>query len=235
MGTDAAVPELDKLMRMCDLFGVSLDQLTGREPAPSAPAAVPTAAPVSAPRSHFASQRILGAVLLAVSLLGGVLLYLFAEAAVAILFSLPTLLCGVLCVSLRRHAGYACGWALYLCFDLFVSVLSPISALEYAAPLKVLFFVAMTVATFRSFRNTSVRLTRKRVALLIGGWSAWLLSAGWVVTGLVEATRPILDRNDIAVRPNYGLLMMVSNLLTAPLALLIFFSVRLYRERKRKG
>ena len=29
--TDAAIPDLDKMVRMCDLFGVSLDDLVGRE------------------------------------------------------------------------------------------------------------------------------------------------------------------------------------------------------------
>lgn len=28
--TDAAVPDLDKLMKLCDVFGVSLDEITGR-------------------------------------------------------------------------------------------------------------------------------------------------------------------------------------------------------------
>lgn len=29
--TDAAVPDLDKLMKLCDVFEVSLDEITGRE------------------------------------------------------------------------------------------------------------------------------------------------------------------------------------------------------------
>ena len=48
--TGAAVPDLDKLMKMCDLFGTSLDALAGREsPSPAAPAEAPVTAPAAAP------------------------------------------------------------------------------------------------------------------------------------------------------------------------------------------
>lgn len=100
--TDASVPELDKLVQLAGLFGVTLDGLVGREP-PS-PEAPPAAVTVSRPPARV----IVGAVLLGAGLLW-TLLYLALWRALPLL-GLYLSLCGALCLLIKRRPGLVIGW-----------------------------------------------------------------------------------------------------------------------------
>jgi len=128
--TDASVPELDKLLRLSRLFGVSLDELVtgpaaGEEPAaepevekPAEPASPTEAVPTSAPT--FPPRKIAGLVLLCMAFflfvvfanLGGILTGLF--------LALPALACGLICFFASRRPGLWCAWALYLLVDCYL-------------------------------------------------------------------------------------------------------------------
>lgn len=111
--TDGAVPDLDKLVKMSELFGVTLDELVkGERPEASAPAAMPS--PDRAP------HRRLGLVLLGAFAL---LVVLFAAAGGGLMgafLGLPLLACGVICLTTRRRTGLWCAWALFLMADLYL-------------------------------------------------------------------------------------------------------------------
>ena len=114
--TDASTPELSKLVRLSQVFDVSLDELvTGENAAKTAdpePQVVYTASPQDAEavaetlRGH--RQKIAGIVLLAV---GGVACFLQLG-----LFTLiwPLLLIGLLCLLAKRVTGLGVGWLLWL-------------------------------------------------------------------------------------------------------------------------
>ena len=118
--TDASVPELGKLVRLGQVFGVSLDELIKGEPAveETAAAAAPEPQPVYIPaaqdteamaetlRSH--RQKIAGIVLLAVS---GVACILQIG---LITLIWPLLLIGLLCLTTKRVTGLGVGWLLWL-------------------------------------------------------------------------------------------------------------------------
>ena len=111
--TDGAVPELDKLVKLCELFEVSLDELVqGKPPEPKGSAAEPSSPPeVRIVREKTPVRFIVGGVLLGVGLLGS--LILFAVGGSAGLLPLPIVLCGVICLVFRRNAGLICGWVLF--------------------------------------------------------------------------------------------------------------------------
>ena len=124
--TDGAVPELDKLMKLCDLFGVSLDQLTCRntesgaetdaaaEQAPRTEQTACTEQAVFAQQTLCAEQavpikkklapkNIVGIVFLAVGLSCVILgLTPFALGA-ALLFGLYCVGVGVICLAAKRR------------------------------------------------------------------------------------------------------------------------------------
>ena len=100
--TDASVPELDKLVQLAGLFGVTLDGLVGLEP-PS-PEAPPAAVTVSRPTTRV----IVGAVLLGAGLLW-TLLYLALWRALPLL-GLYLSFCGALCLLIKRRPGLVIGW-----------------------------------------------------------------------------------------------------------------------------
>ena len=107
--TDASVPELDKLTKMCEIFDLTMDQLVrGMEPEPEPPEQKPD--PV---KQGITIRQIVGITLLA---FGGLVLLLVAlltgQVQEAVLLALPLLVLGVPCV-LFQHTPLWYWWVLY--------------------------------------------------------------------------------------------------------------------------
>ena len=99
--TGASVPELDKLVQLAGLFGVTLDELAGLGPPSPEP---PPAVTISRPPARV----IVGAVLLGVGLLW-TLLYLALWRALPLLGRYLSF-CGALCLLIKRRPGLVIGW-----------------------------------------------------------------------------------------------------------------------------
>lgn len=111
--TDTSVPDLDKLVKLCDLFGVSMDELVRGE---TPKAAEPTQPPIiiQEVKSATPGRVIVGAILLAIGILTSILLILFADVLFVLLLGLPLIVCGIICLAVRWHPGLWCGWALWI-------------------------------------------------------------------------------------------------------------------------
>ena len=111
---DASVPDLEKLVKLSAVFGVSLDELVkGEVPDSAAPA---VKAGVTAEELRLHRQRLLGLLLL----LASVLLGARSEGTWGILFAWPLVTCGILCLLCRCPLGLLCAWGAWLAH--FVSV-----------------------------------------------------------------------------------------------------------------
>ena len=194
--TDASVPELEKLVRMADLFGVSLDELVrGKTEAPAKPAdqsepSAPEQANEKArPRNIPLGRLVLGGVLLAVGLLGILLLLLFAGLdglLFGLMFLSPFLLCGMICLNVRRRAGLWCAWAVYIPQQLYWTYATGITwrltfwTMQFTPEmnymrlaigwLMLLAMLGLLIGTSRAFRNAILEPGRKSAALCIGLW-----------------------------------------------------------------
>ena len=117
---NSAVPELDKLIKMAQLFGVTLDELvTGEptiepEPAPSQPI-TEQAAPA---RQGLSPQQLFGIVLL---VFGALCLIVFTVVGIftglwllGLFVGLPFLLCGAICLLCKKNVGLKCAWAVFV-------------------------------------------------------------------------------------------------------------------------
>lgn len=111
---NSAVPELEKLIRMADLFEVSLDELVAKEPKC---AAVPLPEPQivhihqATPGRQIAGIILLvcsGIVFLGAALMGSVFL--------GLLLAFPLLLNGLVCMLCERYPGFVCCWIDYIIF-----------------------------------------------------------------------------------------------------------------------
>ena len=106
--TDASVPELDKLTKLCDLFGMTMDELVRGKKAEAQEEEKP------APALNVQMRKLVG---LALLVMGGILLPLIllmtASFPFALLMTLPLLVCGVLFLGLKKP-GLWCGWFLWL-------------------------------------------------------------------------------------------------------------------------
>jgi len=130
--TDASVPELDKLVKMCDLFGVSLDELVRgvkkEESAeqPELQQEPPVSPEWTEPEVHRIEpvkppHQLAGIILLCTGAVITLLLTLMGSILGGLLYASPFLLCGLICLKCRRHVGLKCAWAVYFCVDLFVA------------------------------------------------------------------------------------------------------------------
>lgn len=106
--TDASIPELNKLVRMSEVFQVSLDELVRGEEteAIGGSTAQDTGRPVD--KTSLATRKIVGFVFLGLSVL------LIVMPGFAGIFSVPLLLCAVICLIISKHTALWCGWAVYL-------------------------------------------------------------------------------------------------------------------------
>lgn len=117
--TGSSVPELDKLIAMSEVFGISLDALVkGREQEENAGAQ--EEAPAAPPEpSRLETRKIVGYILLGVGLLSvvfGIFLNLLLAALGGYL-----LLCSIICLTVKKHSGLVIGWATYLPCAYFLS------------------------------------------------------------------------------------------------------------------
>lgn len=192
--TDSSVPELDKLVRLSDMFGVSLDQLVRQEgggPEAGQGEEVPPAAPTAAPGRPY---KTAGIVLLC---MGFVVFLLFSLLGAGILGGLicgsPALICGLICLTVRRRAGLWCGWVVYLLADTYFRYAAGLNwrlirftliyepqwnyvrlAMAWAQFLGMILLVACTVFSFRKFR---LELTGRKKTLFFCGWAVLICSS----------------------------------------------------------
>jgi len=122
---NTAVPELDKIVKMAQLFGVSLDALiNGVEPEAEEPKSTPSREPeirtvyVEKPVSiPVSGAKLLGGALLAVSLVLLILLTVVEEVELgqSVLLLLPVIGIGLVCLTAKQPLLWSlwCGWIGY--------------------------------------------------------------------------------------------------------------------------
>ncbi len=125
---NSAVPELDKLMRMAQIFEITIDELvTGEEterPAPPPPAAPAMAEPGPAVKEVSSAQKIVGIVFLICGMLLSLVCFILSiikenqygeDMLMAfMLVGLPMIAIGIVCLLVKKHALLVCGWMIYL-------------------------------------------------------------------------------------------------------------------------
>lgn len=118
--TNASVPELEKLIKLSQIFGVSLDELILDKKAVGS-AAPPQGQVIYVERTAPTSaKKIVGIILLCFAgilwllcaMLGGILEGLF--------FAAPIAVCGLICLLVRRYAGLWCCWTVYLFTEIYL-------------------------------------------------------------------------------------------------------------------
>ncbi len=250
--TDTSIPELEKLIKLSELFGVTLDQLVRGEDAPeieSAPASsAPQAAPEREKRPTIAGTALLctGAVILVLCLL------LAGDLFTGLLFASPFLICGIICFAVKQRTGLYCGWAVYLCVDFYLRFATGLSwttifmthrwtyEMNYTrlaiAWAQFLVMVLMIVCTMRSYRTLRLPATKKEVTWLIAGWLAALVVLPLLMSyGIMPLWRDNLHNDSdlslysfLSVLYSYGRLALVNVLLVRTLAVW-----RVKREEKK--
>lgn len=173
--TNASVPELDKLVRLSELFDVSLDELiTGKKKVeqPAAAHLEPQVIYIEKPvKPSITAAQILGIVLLAGAVLAMVLFACFGkrwDLAEVFLLCLPVALWGVICLVTKCPLLW-CGWCGSAVWWIYVFVLS--AKWEDAALLLV---IGITLVA-ASLGYTIYLHKKERIHIPAWGWAALTL------------------------------------------------------------
>lgn len=121
--TDGSVPELEKLIQLSEIFDVTLDELIKGEGAatpPPAPAPEPMPQPAPEPRATSNTQQIIGVILLCFGAMACLLLTIMGGILPGLIVACPFVVCGLVCLLVRRHTGLWCVWALLLVVDVYL-------------------------------------------------------------------------------------------------------------------
>lgn len=155
--TDASIPDLDRLVRLSEIFGVTLDELVkGTADASSGSDAnnqteIPSGAKntppdltgaadkLHAPQTTAAPQDTAELLRLHRQKLTGIVFMAVALLATALNFALvfltaPLFIIGVLCLVVRRRLGLAIGWTLWICALFVTRYASAISMSQLLSP-----------------------------------------------------------------------------------------------------
>ena len=187
--TDSSVPDLDKLVKLSQLFGVTLDELvTGAEPQPKA-----ETPPQQVVVSHrMPGRKIAGIVLFCMALLAFLVLTVAGGVLTGLILAVPFLVCGVICFLAQKRPGLWCAWALYLMADVFFRYATGLSwtyifftfywellgtpVYTIAAWIQVLVTLVLLIGTVRAFRTSPFLPSRRNRIVLALVWAGFLLS-----------------------------------------------------------
>ena len=230
--TNASVPDLDKLVKLSRLFGVSLDQLvTGA--APSAEEAPPREAgtpPVQAASGRLPGRKIAGLVLFCMAFLTFLVLTAVGGVLEGLILAMPFLVCGVICFAARRRPGLWCAWAMYLMADVFFHyatglnwryIFRTFSVGQMGTPvyvvtawIQVLVTLALLIGTVRSFRREPLPLTRRNAVVLAALWLGFLAAYFLPLSQSLIQTRLFPIANIVSTAQGIASLLLLAAALT---------------------
>lgn len=201
--TGGAVPELEKLVKLSALFGVTLDELvTGERPeSPASPAAPPQQ--IAVERGGMPVRQVVGIALLCLGFAVALLLTVMGGLLTGLLLSSPFWICGTICLLVKKHTGLWCLWAVFLLVDFYLRYATGLSwaavrwtlrwrpEMNYTrlviAWCQLLCALALLVGTVWRLGREPLEKTRENRRLFWGGWVLFVLLGLPIGTWIFQA------------------------------------------------
>ena len=177
---NSAVPELEKLIRMAQLFGISLDELVGNSsPQPSV---LPQE---NTPPRRLSIAQIIGMILLGCGFLSLILLTYLGTwvgfPGLGICLAVPFIICGVICLTCQHNLVYRCSLAVYLLAWSVVHIVLASSGMwgVIAEVLLIVCCIALLLSTLLRMRSDHLHLPVwcKILVTVILAFSLWISAA----------------------------------------------------------
>ena len=212
--TDGSIPDLDKMVALSELFGITLDELVkGSTPHP-APVSMRTEEADVAPQTasvegegspfyeafmtpeEYASprpsepfwcpRRVVGVILLSIALAVALLTLLFTWDVVGTLaFTSPLWLCGAICLLIRRHTVICCCWGALVGISSYLSLQTIFSFYNFNLITSVYAFLRFNTGPYAS------GISSEPLYLIIHGLSSLAIISLMVVTVMQFGRDPI--------------------------------------------
>lgn len=117
----AATPDLDKIIKLSEIFGITIDELVKNEDVSASPSEEPKKDVIVIKKeSGFPPRKIVGTVLLSLSLIVTVVLLAAGGGISGLVLSSPLILCGIICFIFKKNIGLWCAWAVFFCVDMYM-------------------------------------------------------------------------------------------------------------------
>ena len=160
-----AVPDLDKLIRISDLFGITLDELIrSTPPSPNGNAAIPE---VTAPPAQFPTRKLTGILLLICGILCFAVPTMLGEFLLGYMIGGPLAIVGGVLAFSERDFGLRIFWLLFATLYPLMSVFGynfvRFDITSSASIIFILLLSVLVLATFRKFRQGSLSTNTKRI------------------------------------------------------------------------
>ncbi len=123
----AATPDLDKIIKLSEIFGITIDELVKSNEV-SAPAEEKPQTIIIKKESSFPPRKIIGTVLLSLSLIVTVVLLAAGGGILGLVLSSPLILCGIICFVFKKNIGLWCAWAVFFSIDMYLRIATGISS-----------------------------------------------------------------------------------------------------------
>ena len=216
--TGSSVPELDKLIKLSQLFGISLDELVlNKEPQEAPPPPEPTIIYVERqePRS---TRKTAGVVLLCFSALIWLLISLLGDVLTGLVLASPFLACGLICLFVRKNVGLWCLWVVYAFADLYLRFATGVNVSFVMNPrfymggytihlivawVNFALFTALTIATVLRFRKVTPASVKANAIGAVISWCVYFLLPLVVAN---PSREPITDPDQIRMYATAGAL-----------------------------
>ena len=195
---NSAVPDLDKIVKLSEIFGVSIDALVKGERVVENEVCAPENATheqrgeSGQVYSRFPTRMIVGTILFCMAFFMTVIFLAVGGDLAGLVLALPFLGCGVICFVCKKNIGLWCCWLLYLMLDVYMRLATGmnygalINVIKYrhtyghtwiihAAVSLVLLVMILTlmVVTFFRFRKLPLENSRKNLGRIILSWGAF--------------------------------------------------------------
>ena len=260
--TDASIPELEKLLRLSELFHITLDELVkgpdgSVETPPPAPEPPTAEAPAQDPEAELLRaldrgvNRTVGWVLLGFGALLTLLLAMLGDGLAGLLLASPLFLCGVICLTAKRRAGLWCAWACGLLGLVWLRATTGIGWTDiFRAPSTVfrsdvaqivswaiaVFLLLLLIGTVRSFRDQVLPWEKRNIGKYAGLWGLYLVGR-WAVNRFLFAAWAMKVFSSGNHTQSAAVVYSITNILwevalLAALALLLVKTAALLRGRK---
>lgn len=151
---NTAVPDLDKLIKLCDVFEISLDEITGREKSQEK-----HTNKIENFKNSMTKTQLTGCILIGVAFLS--LLVPFGA-----FVTFPIVLCAMICLLVKKNAWYWCIWVVYLPLQFGLNW-----GTVFFIPhiIETVFIAIMAVITCKIFSKENVEFSKiKSKTILIG-------------------------------------------------------------------
>lgn len=244
--TGSSVPELDKLVSLSQIFGVSLDELV-LDKQPQTPTPPPDPQVVYIEQQPQSGKKTAGVILLCFSAIVWLLVSLLGDLAAGLVLAAPFLACGLICLFVRQNVGLWCLWVLYSFADLYLRFATGVNIRFGFTPriyaggytlhlivawVNIAIFAALVTATALRLRPILPKTVRGNATGVAITWGAWLVCR-------IATAAPAMNSGDVvAYSQPYRIVTMVSGWIASILfAAALVFTVRLILTviRKKKS